>query len=72
MNKLLPVSKRILIKKLKSFGFEGPFSGGKHQYMIKENIVLTLPNPYKDLIGVDLLQRILSQTGIDRNEWLKE
>ena len=72
MNKLLPVSKRILIKKLKSFGFEGPFSGGKHQYMIKENIVLTLPNPHKDLIGVDLLQRILSQTGIDRNEWLKE
>ena len=72
MNKLLPVSKRILIKKLKSFGFEEPFSGGKHQYMIKENIVLTLPNPYKDLIGVDLLQRILSQTGIDRNEWLKE
>jgi len=67
----MPVSWKLLVKKLKDFGFEGPFSGGKHPFMIKEDIVLTIPNPHKQEISVDLLSRILKQAGIKRDEWLK-
>jgi len=56
---------------LKDFGFEGPFSGGKHPYMIKGDLVLTIPNPHKKEISVDLLSRILKQADIKRQEWLK-
>jgi hypothetical protein len=56
---------------LKDFGFEGPFSGGKHPYMIKKEHVLTLPNPHKNEISVDLLSRVLKQADIKREDWLK-
>ena len=44
MAKLVPISWAALVKKLHAFGFDGPFQGGKHPYMIKENLVLTIPN----------------------------
>ena len=72
MPKLSPVSIDKLIKKLKKFGFEGPYSGGKHLYMIKGNLRLTVPNPHKKEIGIDLLIRILKQAGITKEEWLRK
>jgi predicted RNA binding protein YcfA (HicA-like mRNA interferase family) len=36
--------------------------------MTKEDIVLTIPNPHKDRISVALLQRILKQANIPREE----
>lgn len=71
MGKLSPVSWKQLVSKLKSFGFDGPYSGGKHPFMIKGDVVLTLPNPHRKQIGVDLLSRILKEAGISRDEWLK-
>lgn len=71
MPKLIPVKQKELIKKLKTFGFEGPFAGGKHLFMIKGAIRLTLPNPHKKEISVDLLKRILKQAGITVADWLK-
>ncbi len=71
MSKLNPVSYSELIKRLRKFGFEGPYSGGKHLYMLKGNLRLTIPNPHKQEIGVDLLLRILKQAGITREEWLE-
>lgn len=67
----MPVSWKQLVKGLKDLGFEGPFSGGKHPYMIKGELVLTLPNPHKKDIGLDLLSRILRQGGIKKEDWLK-
>ena len=72
MTKLMPISWKQLVKRLKDFGFEGPFSGGKHPYMLKGDIVLTLPNPHKNEISADLLIRILKQAEIKRNEWLEK
>ena len=72
MTKLTPLSRRVLIKKLKSFGFEGPFSGGKHQFMVKGDLVLTLPNPHKQKIGIELIHRLLKQAKVNREEWIKE
>ncbi len=40
MSKLSPVSHNELVKRLRIFGFEGPFSGGKHLYMVKGNLRL--------------------------------
>jgi predicted RNA binding protein YcfA (HicA-like mRNA interferase family) len=68
--KLKPVSQRELIKKLRKLGFDGPEMGGKHLYMTKGNFTLTIPNPHKEDIGVDLLLRILRRAGISRQEWL--
>jgi len=70
MPKLTPVSHKELVRKLKLLGFEGPYYGGKHPYMIKNDLVLTIPNPHKSDIGVALLLRILKQAGINRGEWL--
>lgn len=67
----MPVSWKQLVKRLKDFGFEGPFSGGKHPYMIKKELVLTLPNPHKNEISVDLLSHVLKQADIKREDWLK-
>jgi predicted RNA binding protein YcfA (HicA-like mRNA interferase family) len=68
--KLKSFSHNELLKGLRSFGFEGPFSGGKHLYMVKGTQRLTIPNPHREKIGVDLLLRILRQAGIAREEWL--
>jgi predicted RNA binding protein YcfA (HicA-like mRNA interferase family) len=41
-----PVSRRELVRKLKGLGFEGPFAGGKHQWMRRDGLRLTIPNPH--------------------------
>ena len=64
-----PISRRKLVRVLREFGFEGPFSGGRHQFMVRADIVLTIPNPHRGDIGVGLLSKILSQAGISRPEW---
>ncbi len=40
--------------------------------MRKGDLVLTIPNPYKGTIGVDLLTRILKQARISREQWIGE
>lgn len=69
-SKLSPVSWTELVKRLRKLGFDGPYRGGKHPYMIKDDLVLTIPNPHRKEIGIDLLSRILKQAGITRAEWL--
>ena len=71
-SKLSPVSWIELVKRLRKLGFERPYRGGKHPYMIKDELVLTIPNPHGKEISVDLLSRILKQAGITREEWLEE
>jgi hypothetical protein len=60
-----------LIYYLRLSGFDGPYSGGKHQFMIRESITLRIPNPHQGDISEDLLVRILKQAGISRREWEK-
>ena len=69
MARLLPVSHKVFVRTLNKLGFEGPFAGGKHLYMIKGDFVLTIPNPHSGDVGPDLLSRILRQTGITKEEW---
>lgn len=72
MSKLSPISWRELVKRLREFGFEGPFEGGQHPYMVHGDLVLTIPNPHHGAVSVDLLQRILRRAGISRKKWLEK
>jgi predicted RNA binding protein YcfA (HicA-like mRNA interferase family) len=64
-----PVKRKDLIRYLKQFGFEGPYSGGKHSFMIREENTIRVPNPHQGDIGKELLDRILRQAGISKQEW---
>jgi predicted RNA binding protein YcfA (HicA-like mRNA interferase family) len=70
MPSLNPVSRRELVRKLKGLGFEGPFPGGKHQWMRRGGLRLTIPNPHRGLIDPGLTRRILRQAGIAIEEWM--
>jgi predicted RNA binding protein YcfA (HicA-like mRNA interferase family) len=64
-----PVSRRVLIRTLHNLGFDGPYSGGKHRFMIRGESTVRVPNPHAGDIGRDLLLRILRQAGVSRSEW---
>lgn len=64
-----PVKRDVLIRCLRKSGFDGPYSGGKHPFMVKGNLTLTIPNPHGKDIGREFLAKILHQAGITREEW---
>ena len=69
MPKLTPISWRNLVKRFRELGFEGPYVGGRHPQMRRDNVTVIIPNPHEGDIGVGLLRRLLEQAGISRNEW---
>ena len=71
MPQLGPIRRAELIRYLQILGFEGPLSGGKHQFMLKGVIRLRLPNPHRRDVGRELLSRILKQAGVDKDSWEK-
>jgi len=60
-----PLKRRELVKILRGHGFEGPYAGAKHQFMVKGPLKLRIPNPHKRDIGEPLLREIFRQAGID-------
>ena len=66
-----PVKRNDLIKALKEAGFEGPYAGGRHEFMVKGELRLILPNPHQSEISKDLLARILRQANLTREAWEK-
>ena len=64
-----PVKHRALIAGLRALAFEGPFSGGKHEFMTRGSIVVTIPNPHRGDISIGLLKLVLEQAGVSRKEW---
>lgn len=69
MPKFGPISRLNLIRYLRQLGFEGPYPGGKHHYMIRETTRLAIPNPHRGDIDRGLLLRILQQADISRAIW---
>ncbi|MBU1613920.1 type II toxin-antitoxin system HicA family toxin [bacterium] len=45
MAKLSPISWTKFVQRLHRLGFEGPYQGGKHPFMVKGDLLLTIPNP---------------------------
>ena len=63
------LSRKDLIRKFRALGYSGPFSGGKHQFMIKESQKIRIPNPHVGDITASLVKEILRQAGISSQEW---
>ena len=64
-----PIKRRDLIACLRRVGFTGPYAGGRHEFMQKGNLSLTIPNPHGSDIGPGLLAQLLRQARISREEW---
>ncbi len=69
MSRLTPVT-RELIRRMRVLGFQGPFAGGRPQFLVRGAVRLIVPNPHRQEIGLDLLTRILRQAGVSREDWL--
>jgi predicted RNA binding protein YcfA (HicA-like mRNA interferase family) len=67
---LRPVSRRELIVRLRACGFDGPFAGTKHQFMVRGERTVRIPNPHGSDVGVALLRELLRQAGLAVSEWL--
>lgn len=64
-----PISRDQLIGYLRRLNFDGPFAGGKHQYMVRGSLRVRLPNPHRGDIDRSLLARLLVQAGVSREDW---
>jgi len=71
MPPLGPIRRNDLIRYFKQLGFDGPYSGGRHQFMVKGDVTVRLPNPHQGDISRDFLARIPRQASIARDEWEK-
>jgi predicted RNA binding protein YcfA (HicA-like mRNA interferase family) len=63
-------SRKEIVRKFRALGWDGPISGGKHEFMIKGKRKQRIPNPHRgEQYGVALLADILRQAGISHDEW---
>ncbi len=66
------IKRRELIRKFKVLGFEGPYSGGRHQFMKKGSLKVRIPNPHGSKeIHISLIKEILRQANVSIDEWEK-
>jgi predicted RNA binding protein YcfA (HicA-like mRNA interferase family) len=69
MPRVGPTTRTELIRYLRQLGFRGPYSGGKHQFMVKEHLRGRIPKPHRGDIGQNLLRAILREAKISVTEW---
>ena len=55
MPRVGPISRANLVSYLREIGFDGPFVGGKHQFMARGDVTVRVPNPHHGDISIDLL-----------------
>ncbi len=73
MHQWRPCKRRIFIKRLRKLGFEGPYSGTRHQFMVYESHRLSIPSnseysvPQLQMM-ISEIETIINQT-IVPNEW---
>ncbi len=73
MSQWKPCKRRDFIKRLRKLGFDGPYSGTRHQFLVFENNRLTIPsNAEYSMPQLRMMIReaeeILNRK-IDVNEW---
>ena len=64
-----PIKRSELIRRLRRLGWEGPFQKGKHPFLVKAGVRLTIPNPHRGDIDWSLTRRILEQAQISPETW---
>lgn len=63
------ISWRKLVQKFRRLGFDGPYSGGRHLFMIKRRLKVRIPNPHRGDISKYLVMEILKQAEISSEDW---
>jgi predicted RNA binding protein YcfA (HicA-like mRNA interferase family) len=64
------LSRRELIRRFRALGYTGPFSGGRHQFMVRGERKIRIPNPHASgEVHISLVKEILRQAGISETEW---
>ena len=61
-----------LVEKFRQLGFDGPYSGGRHLFMIKGDLKIRIPNPHGSDISAALVSEILRQAGISVVDWKRK
>ena len=64
-----PIKRRELIRRLRLFGWEGEYQEGKHPFLVKSGVRVTIPNPHRGDLDWTIVKRILKQAGVDLDEW---
>ena len=44
MSRWRPCKRRDFVRRLRELGFDGPYSGARHQFMVRQNHRLSLPS----------------------------
>lgn len=65
------ISWRKLVQKFRKLGFDGPYSGGRHLFMVKDKLKVRIPNPHRGDISKHLIGEIIKQAGISVKDWEK-
>jgi hypothetical protein len=47
----------------------GPYPAGKHEYLVRGTHRVHIPNPHEGEISKNLLNRLLKQAGVSREDW---
>ena len=63
------ISWKKLVQKFRHLEFNGPYSGGRHLFMVKGGLKVRIPNPHKGDISKHLIAEILRQADISNEEW---
>jgi predicted RNA binding protein YcfA (HicA-like mRNA interferase family) len=58
-----------MLRRLRALGWDGPHQKGKHPFMVKGHMRLTLPNPHYGDIDWSLMKNILRTAGVSAEEW---
>jgi len=64
-----PTTRKELVRCLRQLGFFGPYSGGKHQFTVRQDLRVRIPNPHQTDVGRNLLRAILREAGVSVAEW---
>ncbi len=73
MSRWQPCKRRDFIKRLRQLGFDGPYSGTRHQFMVYEHHRLAIPSNSE--YSVPQLRMTLNETqailgrSVDAKEW---
>jgi hypothetical protein len=68
-----PCKRRIFVKKLRCLGFDGPYSGSRHQFLVFQEDRLTIPS--NDEYSIPQLRMVLREAEeilgrpISESEW---
>ncbi len=64
-----PISRRDLIRKFRALGFDGPISGGRHEFMQRGKLKVHIPGEHRRDISIPLQREIIRQAAITAQEW---